>query len=677
MSSTIGRFTNALVAGSQENTFALASWSFDFALLKIEAPKEYQVVGSRLTENRRDLAENGSQHITARRLGALFRSKIPQKMPNLLRAYGERASEIAKATPESEQRNCRSVFPGQVGIDATSIWAAATSGSDAQAVQLLACMLARFWSGPQAISIWSEIIECRKEELRKQGSDGFDFPREVALSANLTREQLGEWDASARAWLKTADSAMIKEHKQLHLIINNLDCTVNNKSATYDSVMQAWLSAMSTIENLVAGVPQSVHDGATLLGLSSWHLYPNMSVYQECEKEIDQQDDLIPRTGVLTLGLKLSSDSGHGVRWSLPLSKLRFYGDPVISTTTLNSTRSTVPYDSFFYVALGCLSRSWPYESDYSTLCTFYKLLWELVREKCNQHVSWLQHLAAASTKILSSKNEEHRLMKQVIGLGSRRETFVAPPSGYRGLESQLLHLQDENVYLMHLKPEFRIQYLREVVSKLPESEQKPRDWIILYTPQPNSPHAFCTAFAAKGLPVLSSKRAEAGRERDLVAYHCRWMRDQVEEGGSIRHNGYVEKCFNTEALDLFSKSSHHVSEAAQHSESITFSTLHWNNSRKGKANIKGERMRDGPTEFGYHYLEPQKGDHVSQDVTFDLVLGGPATAGLYYRNKFRRRTPAVPYSISLDMIITALREQRLSATSLLETPLRKNSPVA
>jgi hypothetical protein len=89
MSSTIGRFTNALVAGSQENTFALASWSFDFALLKIEAPKEYQVVGSRLTENRRDLAENGSQHITARRLGALFRSKIPQKMPNLLRAYGE------------------------------------------------------------------------------------------------------------------------------------------------------------------------------------------------------------------------------------------------------------------------------------------------------------------------------------------------------------------------------------------------------------------------------------------------------------------------------------------------------------------------------------------------------------------------------------------------------------
>ena len=95
MESAISRFTAALLAGSQENTVALAALNFDFSLYKIQAPTEYQALGSCLSGERRRIAESGSQHVTARKLGTLFRSKLPS-VPNLIGAYGERVSEIAK-----------------------------------------------------------------------------------------------------------------------------------------------------------------------------------------------------------------------------------------------------------------------------------------------------------------------------------------------------------------------------------------------------------------------------------------------------------------------------------------------------------------------------------------------------------------------------------------------------
>ncbi|KAF2108460.1 hypothetical protein BDV96DRAFT_605528 [Lophiotrema nucula] len=171
--------------------------------------------------------------MTARKLGVLLRSKIP-RIPHLMKAYGERASEIAKAVSERENVNNLGIFSKQSGFDGTVIWAAATSGNEALAVQLLACMLARIWSGPEAVSIWSEIVEARKGELQQQGQDSFDFPAVAAMQANITREQLAEWDASSRSWLKTADTLKAREQTQLHLMINNLDVAVNEKPNTYE-----------------------------------------------------------------------------------------------------------------------------------------------------------------------------------------------------------------------------------------------------------------------------------------------------------------------------------------------------------------------------------------------------------------------------------------------------------
>jgi hypothetical protein len=56
--------------------FALANLSFDFAMIRLEAPLEYQGLGTALSKRRKHEAEQGSVHTTARRLGALFADDI-------------------------------------------------------------------------------------------------------------------------------------------------------------------------------------------------------------------------------------------------------------------------------------------------------------------------------------------------------------------------------------------------------------------------------------------------------------------------------------------------------------------------------------------------------------------------------------------------------------------------
>jgi hypothetical protein len=94
--SSIGRITSSIVSGNVENTFALANLNFDFTLVKLEAPQEYQGVRNALSKRRVENAEDGPLHRTARKLGALFEQIIPP-IQTLTKAYGIRASEISKS----------------------------------------------------------------------------------------------------------------------------------------------------------------------------------------------------------------------------------------------------------------------------------------------------------------------------------------------------------------------------------------------------------------------------------------------------------------------------------------------------------------------------------------------------------------------------------------------------
>lgn len=279
---SLGKFTNSLLSATNENTFALANLNFDFSLVKIEAPAEYSPFGRALASRQRELAEDGKRHQLARKLGALFEQSMPS-VPKLVTAYGKRASQIIESpgiNPVGDQRH--GPFAEFVSADGTSIWAAATSGTASIAVHLLACLLARTFDGPKATSVWAEFVLERQKEITKMVQSEMCsaalFAAANAARLDYSRDELRQWDASARAWLQSADTAMKKERVQMQLILKNLQIPVAQGETLYEGVMRAWRQAMIGLERIFCGEPQIVTDGAILLALSAWHLYPDLLV---------------------------------------------------------------------------------------------------------------------------------------------------------------------------------------------------------------------------------------------------------------------------------------------------------------------------------------------------------------------------------------------------------------
>jgi hypothetical protein len=431
----------SLVHAHNENTLALANVTLDFSLFKIQPPVEFTGLGSSLSEQRRVMAEDGLPHQTARKLGALFEQIIPST-PLLIKAYGCRASEISKSSAANSPAGRKDgVFLQHAGADATSLWAAATSGSSAISTHLLACMLARTWPGPEAVAIWVEIVaERTRMILTGAQQDAYNTPMGALFAARtgISRRELADWDASARAWLQIADDAKQLQQKQLLLIIKNVSLPVNEMSGTFSSVTEAWSTAMLAVEKLLSGQPQSASKGAVLLGLASWSLYPDLLVLAEAPTPVLFKDDLFLGGGTLTIGLENSDDrSDDGVYWSLALSHLRYYGDPVVSKTSV-SQASRISIEELHLLCLGSVLAGWGEEgTDIIAAAELFVVVWERIQQatidlKNPAHyvaseASWLFMLFSASQSILNLKGQELKNAEAIVNLGRRKASrFLA-----------------------------------------------------------------------------------------------------------------------------------------------------------------------------------------------------------------------------------------------------------
>ncbi|KAL9074661.1 MAG: hypothetical protein Q9157_004290 [Trypethelium eluteriae] len=372
MASNMNQMGLSLISGQQETAIGLFQAKFDFSLVKIEAPPEYQGLGRRLSPKRKIEAEDGTFHITAQKLGALFVDDLPP-IPKLKQAYGARSSDIAENPKLNPHGNDSfGPFAGHVGADGTSIWAAATSGPGALEVHLLACILARVWSSAEATSIWDELVSVRKQVLTERlNNERFYFTTSMAAKTDMNRERLADWDASARSWLRIADRAMQKQQTQLMLIIENIGLSISSRPKVYDSVMLAWTKSLHTMEHLVSGVAQRVQIPEALLGLSSWHVYPDMIVLGEETISIQQNDTNVQKGGVLTLGMQSpSSDNDVGIIWTMPLAHLRFYGKPTHSAKCIGPGSTRVPFFRIIQVMLGSAISQWDTNnSDFDQVC--------------------------------------------------------------------------------------------------------------------------------------------------------------------------------------------------------------------------------------------------------------------------------------------------------------------
>ncbi|KAI0521209.1 hypothetical protein F5B22DRAFT_565905 [Xylaria bambusicola] len=476
----LGRLQASLAQVTQEFTVAAANINFDFTLVKVEAPPEYRDIATVLSPARVHEAETGSLHWTARRLGALFEGFCP-KTPNLIKAYGLRASEISREVAEAEKEK-RAADDNWLrmeygGIDARSIWAAATSSKEALPVHLLACIIARMFSPAEATSIWVELIENRKRELLTDIEQGDLFHPGVlsAVQQEITREQLAKWDSSTRAWLQSADSARQKQYKQFLLIAQNINIAIHNEGQNlYSNAIHVWKTALSAMEGLILGRPHASRDAPVLLGLSAWHIFPDMIVFngQSGGTRIQMKDSLVKEGGILSLGF---SDTGPheplGVYWSLSLAHHTFYGNPTLRTRRLDSDGSRLTLNEFILVCMGSLLSTWrtPIQAT-SIVFKIIKAITDLTSAPIIEAIDNLRDSPGISTRSLSRlfKAYQDRDPQAVLAthLGRRRPNFV-PVEIMRARRPffKLTHLPSL-LYLLR-SSEHKISLLRRLASRV------------------------------------------------------------------------------------------------------------------------------------------------------------------------------------------------------------------
>ena len=304
-------------------------------------------------------------------------------------------------------------------------------------------MLARSWPVPEAIAIWVELVEERKKEIEAK-SDPNELHGLLARATaqqEISRAHLAAWDASARAWLRSADEVKRFEQTQLRLIIQDSGLPVSNSGVMYSSVIEAWTTAMTSLQKLILGIPQNISKGSILLGLLSWHIYPDLNVV-EPTANIQFHDPFVGKGGVVTLGLQREDSIGSGVHWSLALSHLRFYGDPVPVERSIGSDNGRLTLPELHLVALGSLmsSRSNPAEINVLEAADCFVALGECLSHQENgrqkveglrSDLHWLELLIKAAGDLLASAgtDREHRL--GLIDYGRRRGRAFLNPDVY------------------------------------------------------------------------------------------------------------------------------------------------------------------------------------------------------------------------------------------------------
>ena len=532
----LGKMAASVFSAANDTTLALGSLKLDFSIIKYEAPVEFSGLGAALSSRRRTDAEDGLHHKTARRLAALFEQLIPST-PKLITAYGLRSSEIIQTpgvNPKGSSKH--GPFESFVGADGTAMWAAATSGVPALGVYLLACLLARAWDAKEAISIWVELVEQRRKAIKEEFRSNHAVSESSLNSTcqDIMRDDLARWDASARAWLLSADQVKIKEQTQLMLVLKNCQLPFHGGESTYSKIIQSWQQALSGLENLLCGKPQEISNRSIPLAFSAWHLYPNLIVLGSEVRNVTFHDPLVDPRGVGTIALlPRSATANQGTAWSLTLSHLRYYGDPVTVQSQADFSRVTV--DQLHIIALGSILSTWRIgQRDTLPVLQWFVELWEFLRLGVSHKgtltsLDWLEYLANAAKSVLLSNTGAHSPEHQLLAYGRRRaKKFLGDSKEQWPLFFGLAKPSILNGLAEGVDEERAIAYLREFAmeNSYRSSDVYIRSGWTCY----KLPHAkirLCGYMTA--VPhTRASKKRDADGNRLTEAVHARWLYCEV-----------------------------------------------------------------------------------------------------------------------------------------------------
>ena len=423
--------TNSLASLQQQATATLANINISFAIWKYDAPPEYQPLRNALSVRRRDDAEDGPLHEIALKLGALFAPLLPLgELSNLFKKYGVRASEIAtKYSSSSTSSQSSGPFSQYAGIDATTILAAATSGEASIAVHLLACVLARQFSAGTATALWEQLVDQRIKSIKAGVQTSTPIATLFAARSDFSTQNFATWDAGARAWLAAADEINYRRQTQLMLILDNIEGKI--ATSNHDEIIRTWVQAMTITCKLASGMSHVFNGGvdtAILLALSSWHLYPDITYLGKQARQISFEDDLIDSGGNITLGLQENSpDAPGGIYWSLPLSRLRYYGNSQTVTAFVGLNTSHVSAQNFAYIVLGAVAcYLTPRKTEAQRAAKFFISLDDFFRGQCKCEDKFVfSMLADVSKRYLSLVGSESGMAERLFKLGQRNRQLA------------------------------------------------------------------------------------------------------------------------------------------------------------------------------------------------------------------------------------------------------------
>ena len=256
----------------------------------------------------------------------------------------------------------------------------------------------------------------------------------MSVHQTISRDELARWDASARAWLRGADQAKVKEQTQLILIIKNSQLPFNGGSTTYRKVVEAWQQAMTCLECLLCGRPQAISNKSVLLAFSAWHLYPNLIWLGSDIRNVNFDDPYVDPRGTGTIALEPGSATAtRRTSWSLALSHLRYYGRPV--TVESSTDFSRVNIQQLHIVALGSITYLWRRISqrDLPTVLQWFIQVWCFLSQNATEGalkgLDWLKYLAQAAKVVQISIDCNEPSALQLLRYGQRRgKHFLSTP---------------------------------------------------------------------------------------------------------------------------------------------------------------------------------------------------------------------------------------------------------
>lgn len=298
-------------------------------------------------------------------------------------------------------------------------------------------MLARQIDDPKiSVALWVQIISIRQAEIRMNAEmDASFFDASILASQqHIAREDIAAFDASVRSWLSVADQVMARNQKQLDIILQNLTMPymLDTNEQQYIKIISAWKNALDGFESLLAGQPQEISESSLLVALSAWHLYPCLLILSTEVKRVDFNDKLFLKQAVITVGLLERPMEGcsKGFRWSVALSHLKYYGDPVHVEVDKN-TRVTV--QELELIVLGALLSHWmvPIDMTEKAISWIANLGAALVdRDAFHDAPAWFTPLERAANNYLSARNTELDEAETMIRCGRRRADRILPRFG-------------------------------------------------------------------------------------------------------------------------------------------------------------------------------------------------------------------------------------------------------